>query len=90
MPGIEKPRGGAPRGFLENGHHDDDQGQVYPKGALERRRAEREADLLVDAIRTVLTLLDRGEVPLDQAAATLDILSGRLATLALTGALVAA
>ncbi len=66
---------------------------------LATRRARREAAEIIEALRTVLDLLDTGDIELDRAAANLHLLDraaanlhllgGRLGTLALTGRLAA-
>ena len=53
------------------------------------RRARREADHLLLELRTLLELIDRGDLEIDLAACELHRAAGRLAMIALSGDLVA-
>ncbi len=79
--------GSPPGPNAKTGHPD--RPPSYRQGDLARRRAQRDAAELIGGIRAVLFLLDCGDLRLDEAAATLHILSGRLAVIALTGELAA-
>jgi hypothetical protein len=57
---------------------------------IERRRARAEAEHLLEQIRTLLDLIDAGEIALDVGACLLDRASDRLSGLAINGFLVAA
>jgi hypothetical protein len=57
---------------------------------LERRRAQHEAQHLLAQLRTLLDLIDSGELDLDHGACLIHRAAGRLAGLALNGDLVAA
>jgi len=57
---------------------------------LERHRATREAEHLLEQLQTLLDLIRSGDVDLDYAACLIHRLGGQLATIALNGDLVAA
>jgi hypothetical protein len=57
---------------------------------LERRRAQHEAAHLRAQLRTLLDLIDAGDLDLDSGACLIHRAAGRLAGLALNGDLVAA
>jgi hypothetical protein len=56
---------------------------------LERRRAQHEAAHLLTQLRTLLDLIDAGDLGLDLGACLLDRAADRLAGLALNGELAA-
>jgi hypothetical protein len=85
-PPREKPRARCSRGPLEiTGLAD--RPPSYRVDALSRRRAKREADRLIQALRAQLDGLESGEIPFAVAACTVDVLGSLLADIALRGEL---
>jgi hypothetical protein len=62
-----------------------DQGKITSD--LAQRRAHRDVAQLVDELRDLLNAYDRGELTFDRLACSADVVTGRMADVALAGVL---
>ncbi len=78
--------GSAPRALAKT---NPTEAKISSHAGLDQRRAQREADKLVRALRDQLDALEAGEIEFGVAACTIDVIGSLLADIALRGEMVA-
>jgi hypothetical protein len=81
----DKPRGAQLPGLVNTSGLLTNRPPSYRSDDLNRRRTQRQAEVLVAELRELLAAYDTGCIPFEVLACTVDVVGARLADIAIAG-----